>query len=113
MVGDYTLSTGDLALIDPRCGDPDRLGFAVLLYYQEFPGQTLRQHEQPPADGPIHESPQIRLLLPPNGIHSKCLISARYDYTWRSSARRHAGPCYRLFGAGTGKRQVATRLSFK
>ena len=33
MVRHYTLSTEDLALIDRRRGDPNRLGFAVMLCY--------------------------------------------------------------------------------
>jgi TnpA family transposase len=49
MVRHYTLSSEDLALIDRRRGDPNRLGFAVLLCYLRFPGRTLRQDEQPPA----------------------------------------------------------------
>jgi hypothetical protein len=49
MVRHYTLSTEDLALIDRRSGDPNRLGLAVLLCYLRFRGRTLRQDEQPPA----------------------------------------------------------------
>lgn len=49
MVRHYTLSAEDLALIDRRRGDPNRLGFAVMLCYLRFPGRTLRQDEQPPA----------------------------------------------------------------
>ena len=49
MVRHYTLSSEDLALIDRRRGDANRLGFAVLLCYLRFPGRTLRQDEQPPA----------------------------------------------------------------
>ena len=45
----YTLSAEDLALIDRRRGDPNRLGFAALLGYLRFPGRTLRQDEQPPG----------------------------------------------------------------
>ncbi len=49
MVRHYTLSSEDLALIDRRRGDPNRLGFPVLLCYLRLPGRTLRQEEQPPA----------------------------------------------------------------
>lgn len=49
MVRHYTLSSEDLALIDRRRGDANRLGFAVLLCYLRFPGRTLRLDEQPPA----------------------------------------------------------------
>ena len=49
MVRHYTLSAEDLALIDRRRGDPNRLGFAVMLCYLRFPGRTLQQGERPPA----------------------------------------------------------------
>ncbi len=45
----YTLSAEDLALINRRRGDPNRLGFAVMLCYLRFPGRILQQGEQPPA----------------------------------------------------------------
>ena len=48
MVRHYILGAEDLALIDRRRGDHDRLGFAVMLCYLRFPGRTLRQDEQPP-----------------------------------------------------------------
>ena len=48
MVRHYTLSAEDLAMIDRRRGDSNRLGFAVMLCYLRFPGRTLRQDEQPP-----------------------------------------------------------------
>ena len=37
MVRHYTLISEDLALIDRRRGNPNRLGFAVLLCYLRFP----------------------------------------------------------------------------
>jgi TnpA family transposase len=49
MVRYYTLSPEDLALIDRRRGDPNRLGFAVLLCYLRFPGRVLQEAEQPPT----------------------------------------------------------------
>ena len=49
MVRHYTLSAEDLALINCRRGDPNRLGFAVMLCYLRFPGRILQQGEQPPA----------------------------------------------------------------
>ena len=48
MVRHYILGAEDLALIDRRRGDHNRLGFAVMLCYLRFPGRTLRQDEQPP-----------------------------------------------------------------
>jgi len=48
MVRHYTLSADDLALINRRRGDPNRLGFAVTLCYLRFPGRILQQGEQPP-----------------------------------------------------------------
>jgi Domain of unknown function (DUF4158) len=49
MVRHYTLSAEDLALINRRRGDPNRLGFALMLCYLHFPGRILQQGEQPPA----------------------------------------------------------------
>ncbi len=49
MVRYYTLSSEDLALINRRRGDPNRLGFALMLCYLRFPGRILQQGEQPPA----------------------------------------------------------------
>ena len=49
MVRHYTLSSEDLALINRCRGDPNRLGFALMLCYLRFPGRILQQGEQPPA----------------------------------------------------------------
>ena len=49
MVRHYALSSEDLALINRRRGDPNRLGFALTLCYLRFPGRILQQGEQPPA----------------------------------------------------------------
>jgi TnpA family transposase len=49
MVRHYTLSSEDLALIDRRRGDPNRLGFAVMLCYLRIPGRILQQGEAPPV----------------------------------------------------------------
>jgi hypothetical protein len=46
----YTLSPDDLALIRRRRRDANRLGFAVHLAYQRFPGRVLGIYETPPAD---------------------------------------------------------------
>jgi TnpA family transposase len=48
MVRYYTLSIDDLALVDQRRGDHNRLGFAMLLCYLRFPGRVLQEGEQPP-----------------------------------------------------------------
>ena len=50
MVRHYTLTSEDLTLINRRCGDPNRLGFALMLCYLRFPGRILQQAEQPPAE---------------------------------------------------------------
>jgi hypothetical protein len=49
MVRHYTLSSEDLCLISRRRGDPNRLGFTIMLCYLRFPGRILQQGEQPPA----------------------------------------------------------------
>ena len=41
MVRHYMLSSEDLALINRRRGDPNRLGFALTLCYLRFPGRIL------------------------------------------------------------------------
>lgn len=48
MVRYYTLSADDLALIDQRRGDHNRLGFAMLLCYLRFLGRVLMEGEKPP-----------------------------------------------------------------
>ena len=50
MVRHYTLNSEDLALINRRRGDPNRLGFALMLCYLRFPGRILQRGEQPPAE---------------------------------------------------------------
>lgn len=45
-----TFSPDDLALIRRRRRDANRLGFAVHLAYQRFPGRVLGINETPPAD---------------------------------------------------------------
>src|ERR1039457_6628981 len=49
MVRHYTLIPEDLVLINRRRGDPNRLGFALMLCYLRFPGRILQHGEQPPA----------------------------------------------------------------
>jgi hypothetical protein len=49
MIRHYTLTSEDLTLINRRRGDPNRLGFAVMLCYLRFPGRILQPGEQPPA----------------------------------------------------------------
>lgn len=46
----YTFSPDDLALIRRQRRDANRLGFAVHLAYQRFPGRVLGIDETPPAD---------------------------------------------------------------
>src|ERR1035441_9432903 len=46
MVRHYTLSSEDLALIDRRRGDANRLGFALMLCYLRFPGRILGPPER-------------------------------------------------------------------
>ena len=43
------MANDDLALINRHRGDPNRLGFAVMLCYLRFPGRILQQGDQPPA----------------------------------------------------------------
>lgn len=50
MVRHYTLSSEDLALINRRRGEPNRLCFALMLCYLRFPGRIPQQGEEPPAE---------------------------------------------------------------
>src|SRR5258707_5889291 len=50
MARHYTLIPEDLAMINRRRGDPNRLGFALMLCYLRFPGRILQQGEEPPAE---------------------------------------------------------------
>src|ERR1035437_2754718 len=50
MVRYYSLNSEDLTLINRRRGDPNRLGFALMLCYLRFPGRILRQGERPPVE---------------------------------------------------------------
>ncbi|GLI95605.1 DUF4158 domain-containing protein [Methylocystis echinoides] len=50
IIRNYTLSPDDLVLIRRRRRDANRLGFAVHLAYQRFPGRVLGIDEAPPAD---------------------------------------------------------------
>jgi TnpA family transposase len=77
MVRHYTWSADDLALINRRRGDPNRLGFAVMLCYLRFPGRILQQGEQPPAELCTFVAEQLGL------------DSAQYgDYAERDQTRR-------------------------
>ena len=59
MVRHYTLSSEDLlALINRRRGDPNRLGFALMLCYLRFPGGYFNQA----SNHPLRYAP----LLPSN-----------------------------------------------
>jgi len=54
MVRHYTLSSEDLALINRRRRDPNRLGFALMLCYLLFPGRVLQQDDM--LSRPPHET---------------------------------------------------------
>jgi hypothetical protein len=55
MVRFYTLTAENRELLDRRRGDPNRLGFAVLLCYLRFPGRTLTEGERLPARAQLTE----------------------------------------------------------
>jgi TnpA family transposase len=88
MVRHYTLSPEDLALINRRRGDPNRLGFALMLCYLHFPGRILRQGEQPPTALSAFVAEQLGL----NAAHFG-------DYAERDQTRReHALEIETAFG---------------
>ena len=88
IVRHYTLDAEDLALIDRRRGDANRLGFAVLLCYLRFPGRTLRQGEAPPVAMLAFVAEQL------------ALDPARFaDYAERDQTRRaHLAEIQTAFG---------------
>jgi TnpA family transposase len=88
IVRHYTLDIEDLALIDRRRGDANRLGFAVLLCYLRFPGRTLRQGEAPPVAMLAFVAKQL------------ALDPARFaDYAERDQTRRaHLAEIQTAFG---------------
>ena len=71
MVRHYTLSSEDLALINRRRGDPNRLGFALILCYLRFPGRILQQGEQPPAALCAFVAEQLSLAATQFGDYAK------------------------------------------
>ena len=77
MVRHYTLSPEDLTLINRRRGDPNRLGFALMLCYLHFPGRILQQGEQPPATLCTFVAEQL-------GVDAACFD----DYAERDQTRR-------------------------
>ena len=87
MVRHYTLSPEDLALINRRHGDPDRLGFALMLCYLHFPGRILQQGEQPPAALCAFVAEQLGLdaatsAITPNEIKLAGSTSLRLKLPW-------------------------------
>ena len=88
IVRHYTLDAEDLALINRRRGDANRLGFAVLLCYLRFPGRTLRQGEAPPVAMLAFVAEQL------------ALDPARFaDYAERDQTRRaHLAEIQTTFG---------------
>jgi TnpA family transposase len=77
----YTFSSEDLALIQRRRRDANRLGFAVHLAYLRFPGRVLNWEEAPPADMLSFIASQI-----------ECAPTEFSAYAQRSETRReHLG----------------------
>jgi TnpA family transposase len=105
MVRHYTLSAEDLALIDRRRGDPNRLGFAVMLCYLRFPGRILQQGEQPPAALLAFLAEQLAINPASFG-----------DYAERDQTRRahlaeiQTALCYRPFTRGLYRELAAWLL---
>lgn len=77
MVRHYTLSPEDLTLVNRRRGDPNRLGFALILCYLHFPGRILQQGELPPA-------PLCAFVAEQLGVDAACFV----DYAERDQTRR-------------------------
>ena len=87
MVRHYTLSADDLALINRRRGDRNRLGFAVMLCYLRFPGRILRQGEQPPTAVCAFVAEQLVWMsrtsaTTPNVIKLAGNMSSRFRLPW-------------------------------
>ena len=86
MVRHYTLSSEDLALINRRRGDPNRLGFALMLCYLRFPGRILQQGEQPLRYAPLLPSNWVSMrhtsAITPNEIKLAGSTSLRFKLPW-------------------------------
>ncbi|HWY92282.1 MAG TPA: DUF4158 domain-containing protein [Chthoniobacterales bacterium] len=87
MVRHYMLSSEDLALINRRRGDPNRLGFALMLCYLRFPGRILQQGEQPPAALCAFVAEQLGSMrhtsaIMPNEIKLAGSMSLRLKLPW-------------------------------
>ena len=67
----YTLSSEDLALINRRRGDPNRLGCALILCSLRFPGRILQPGEQPPAALCAFVAEQLSLAATQFGDYAK------------------------------------------
>ena len=83
MVRHYMLSSEDLALINRPRGDPNRLGFALMLCYLRFPGRILQQGEQPPAAlCAFVASMRHTSAITPNEIKLAESTSLRFKLPW-------------------------------
>ena len=110
----YTLSSEDLALINRRRGDPNRLGCALILCSLRFPGRILQPGEQPPAALCAFVAEQLSLAAtqfgdpPPNEIK----LAGRHGSTWiafLSSRKRRKN---RMHRRSTGFRIATARTIF-
>jgi hypothetical protein len=101
MVRHYTLNHEDLNLINRRRGDPNRLGFALMLCYLRFPGRILQQGEQPPAALCAFIAEQLGL----NAAHFS-------DYAERDQTRReHVQEIETALGLHTLNRSLYRELA--
>jgi TnpA family transposase len=103
LVRHYTLSDGDMTLIQRCRGDHNRLGNALMLCYLRYPGRPLRAAERPPAA--LVSFVAERIDVPPAAID---------DYlASEQNRRRHAAELQdRLRLRPFGKRPAAELASW-
>jgi TnpA family transposase len=98
LIRHYTLSPDDLAAIERRRGDHNRLGHALMRCYLRYPGRPLRVGERPPAALLAFVADQIGVF--PDAIDD--------DLATERNRQRHAIECQEQLGLRYfGKRAAA------
>jgi hypothetical protein len=101
LVRHFTLSDTDLAAVERCHGDPNRLGFALMLCYLRQPGRVMRPGERPPF-------PLLAFIAEQIGV-----FPGQIDlYLAMERNRRHHGiKCQELMGLRPFGRHAAAELA--
>lgn len=91
LIRHYTLSSGDITLIDRRRRPQNRLGFAAQLCLMRYPGRTLGPGERPPAA-------LVAFIAEQLGLHHDLMS----EYSHREKTRReHMAELQGILGCRT------------